>query len=99
MLRRYGHLTASFEALGGYDTATAVNKVANGLSIGADMRQQLFDQLSGGEKTRVNLAPADPGGHGYPAAGRADQPSGLTGHGMAGGVSPQLSRHGGGHLP
>ena len=56
MLRRYDHLTASFEALGGYDTATAKNKVANGLSIGADMRQKLFDQLSGGEKTRVNLA-------------------------------------------
>ena len=55
MLRRYDHLTASFEALGGYDTATAKNKVANGLSIGADMRQKLFDQLSGGEKTRVNL--------------------------------------------
>ena len=55
MLRRYDHLTASFEALGGYDTATAKNKVANGLSIDGDMRQKLFDQLSGGEKTRVNL--------------------------------------------
>ena len=55
MLRRYDHLTASFEALGGYDTATSKNKVANGLSIDGDMRQKLFDQLSGGEKTRVNL--------------------------------------------
>ena len=55
MLRRYDHLTASFEALGRYDTATAKNKVANGLSIDGDMRQKLFDQLSGGEKTRVNL--------------------------------------------
>ena len=55
LLRRYGELTARFEALGGYDTGTAKNKVANGLSIGADMRQKLFDQLSGGEKTRVNL--------------------------------------------
>ena len=33
----------------------AVNKVANGLSISQDMRDQLFDSLSGGEKTRVNL--------------------------------------------
>ena len=32
-LRRYGELSARFEGLGGYDTATAVNKVANGLSI------------------------------------------------------------------
>ena len=54
-LRRYGELSARFEGLGGYDTATAVNKVANGLSISDDMRGRLFDQLSGGEKTRVNL--------------------------------------------
>ena len=54
-LRRYGELSARFEGLGGYDIATAVNKVANGLSIPADMRTRLFDTLSGGEKTRVNL--------------------------------------------
>ena len=55
-LRRYGELSAKFEGLGGYDTETAVNKVANGLSLDADMRARLFDTLSGGEKTRVNLA-------------------------------------------
>ena len=55
LLRRYGELTARFEALGGYDTQTAKNKVAAGLAISAEMRAQLFDQLSGGEKTRVNL--------------------------------------------
>ena len=54
-LRRYGELSAKFEGLGGYDTETAVNKVANGLGIGSEMRAQLFDRLSGGEKTRVNL--------------------------------------------
>ncbi len=54
-LRRYGELSVKFEGLGGYDTETAVNKVANGLSIPFEMRTQLFDQLSGGEKTRVNL--------------------------------------------
>ena len=54
-LRRYGELSAKFEGLGGYDTETAVNKVANGLGIGAEMRCALFDRLSGGEKTRVNL--------------------------------------------
>ncbi|MBE7009659.1 MAG: ABC-F family ATP-binding cassette domain-containing protein, partial [Ruminococcaceae bacterium] len=54
-LRRYGELSAKFEGLGGYDTETAVNKVANGLSLDADMRARLFDTLSGGEKTRVNL--------------------------------------------
>ncbi len=55
-LRRYGELSAKFEGLGGYGTETAVNKVANGLSLDADMRARLFDTLSGGEKTRVNLA-------------------------------------------
>ena len=54
-LRRYGELSAKFEGIGGYDTDTAVGKVANGLSISPEMRSQLFDSLSGGEKTRVNL--------------------------------------------
>ena len=54
-LRRYGELSARFEGLGGWDTDTAVNKVANGLTIDAEMRTRLFDDLSGGEKTRVNL--------------------------------------------
>ena len=55
VLRRYGKLSEKFEAFGGYDTDVAVNKVANGLSISREMRSQLFDSLSGGEKTRVNL--------------------------------------------
>ncbi|MDE7242679.1 MAG: ABC-F family ATP-binding cassette domain-containing protein [Oscillospiraceae bacterium] len=54
-LKRYGELAAKFEGIGGYDTDTAVGKVANGLSISKEMRAQLFDSLSGGEKTRVNL--------------------------------------------
>ena len=29
-LRRYGELSAKFEGLGGYDTETPINKVANG---------------------------------------------------------------------
>ncbi|WP_417045116.1 ribosomal protection-like ABC-F family protein [Dysosmobacter sp.] len=55
LLRRYGTLSERFEAFGGYDTDVAVNKIANGLSISREMREQLFDSLSGGEKTRVNL--------------------------------------------
>ena len=56
LLRRYDALTAAFEAGGGYDTVTPLNKVCNGLEISQDMRGQLFSSLSGGEKTRVNLA-------------------------------------------
>ena len=55
LLRRYGALSERFEIFGGYDTEVAVNKIANGLSITPEMRAQLFDSLSGGEKTRVNL--------------------------------------------
>ena len=55
VLRRYGALSERFEVFGGYDTDVAVNKIANGLSISAGQRAQLFDSLSGGEKTRVNL--------------------------------------------
>lgn len=56
LLKRYGELSAAFEAKGGYDTATERNKVCNGLEIPQAMREQLFSALSGGEKTRVNLA-------------------------------------------
>ena len=56
LLRRYDALTAAFEAGGGYDTQTELNKGCNGLEISQDMRGQLFSSLSGGEKTRVNLA-------------------------------------------
>ena len=54
-MKRYGSLSERFEVFGGYDTDVAISKVANGLSISDDMRGRLFDQLSGGEKTRVNL--------------------------------------------
>ena len=56
LLSRYDKLTVAFQAGGGYETQINKNKVSNGLSISEAMRAQLFDQLSGGEKTRVNLA-------------------------------------------
>lgn len=55
-LARYDALTAAFEAGGGYDTEITLNKVCNGLDISPEMRAQLFADLSGGEKTRINLA-------------------------------------------
>ncbi len=55
-LKRYGEVSAQFESKGGYDTDTELNKVCNGLDVPAAMRSQLFSALSGGEKTRVNLA-------------------------------------------
>ena len=73
-LRRYGELNAKFEGLGGWDTETAVNKVANGLSISDEMRTRLIDiaetlgirellkkypyEVSGGQKQRAAVARA-----------------------------------------
>ncbi len=56
LLRRYDRLSASFEQSGGYDLQIKVNKVCNGLGIPTAMRERLFSELSGGEKTRINLA-------------------------------------------
>ena len=56
LLAEYDRLAAEFERLGGYETDVAVNRVANGLQIGPEMRAQSFESLSGGEKTRLNLA-------------------------------------------
>ena len=55
-LREYDNLTNRFQSGGGYDMDVEVDKICNGLGIPAEMRKQEFDSLSGGEKTRVNLA-------------------------------------------
>ena len=56
LLKEYDRLQSDFERLGGYEADAERNRVANGLEITQDMRSRLFDNLSGGEKTRVNLA-------------------------------------------
>ena len=56
ILGEYDSLMASYERLGGYECDSEINRVANGLDISADMRAREFELLSGGEKTRVNLA-------------------------------------------
>ena len=56
ILNEYDRLSNRFAAGGGYDMDVDTDKVCNGLGIPETMRQQEFDMLSGGEKTRVNLA-------------------------------------------
>ncbi len=56
LLKDYDKLSEDFRRLGGYEMDVNRNRVANGLMIDENMRQQLFSSLSGGEKTRVNLA-------------------------------------------
>ena len=56
ILSEYDRLTNAYEVGGGYDMDMNVDKICNGLGIPAAMRDRFFTQLSGGEKTRVNLA-------------------------------------------
>ena len=55
-LREYDVLVNRFQSGGGYEMDVEADKICNGLGITKDQRSQLFDSLSGGEKTRVNLA-------------------------------------------
>ncbi len=56
LLRRYALLETRLDALGGYNRDYEIDRVCNGLEIPAEMRAQRFALLSGGEKTRINLA-------------------------------------------
>lgn len=55
-LREYDGLVNRFQSGGGYDMDVDTDKVCNGLGITKAQRAQLFSSLSGGEKTRMNLA-------------------------------------------
>ncbi len=55
-LREYDSLSNRFQAGGGYEMDVEVDKICNGLGITREQRDQEFSSLSGGEKTRVNLA-------------------------------------------
>jgi ATPase subunit of ABC transporter with duplicated ATPase domains len=56
VLTRYGRLMEEYERLGGYDTEVRLDKICGGMNIDERLRKSLFNQLSGGEKARVNLA-------------------------------------------
>ena len=54
-LREYDALSNRFQSGGGYEMDVQVEKICNGLGITAEQRIQMFESLSSGEKTRVNL--------------------------------------------
>ncbi len=56
LLNEYDELSNRYTVGGGYEMDLDVEKICNGLSIPSTMRKQFFSELSGGEKTRVNLA-------------------------------------------
>lgn len=55
-VQSYGCLTEQFETLGGYEIEMKISKITEGLQITDLLKGMLFEQLSGGEKTRVILA-------------------------------------------
>ena len=55
-LNRYSRLQTAFEDGGGYDLQVAYDRMTGGLKIDPVMQERPFMSLSGGEKTRVNLA-------------------------------------------
>ncbi|MBO5660446.1 MAG: ABC-F family ATP-binding cassette domain-containing protein, partial [Bacteroidaceae bacterium] len=55
-LREYDALVNRFQSGGGYEMDVEIDNICNGLGISAAQRVQQFSSLSGGEKTRVNLA-------------------------------------------
>ena len=55
-LNRYSRLQTAFEDGGGYDLQVAYDRMTGGLKIDSAMQERPFMSLSGGEKTRVNLA-------------------------------------------
>ncbi len=55
-LREYDRLVNRFQSGGGYEMDVDVDKICNGLGILPTQRPQEFASLSGGEKTRINLA-------------------------------------------
>ncbi len=56
LLQEYDALVNRFQSQGGYEMDVEVDKICNGLGILPEQRIQEFTSLSGGEKTRVNLA-------------------------------------------
>lgn len=55
VMEQYGKAMTQFELMGGYDIEEKMSKVCAGLSFSEAFLQQSFGQLSGGEKTTVEL--------------------------------------------
>ncbi|MDH8676745.1 ABC-F type ribosomal protection protein [Fusibacter bizertensis] len=56
LLKKYGELSHAFEHGGGYEIESAIEDIQTGFNIDEHMLLKQFEQLSGGEKTRVAMA-------------------------------------------
>lgn len=55
LLKKYGNVQQKYIQMGGYDIQEKFNKICSGLQINDKMLNQNYNDLSGGEKTIVNL--------------------------------------------
>lgn len=58
ILSQYGQMQETFEKLGGYNLENRISMVCKGLEISKEDMGKLFNELSGGEKTRIVLGKA-----------------------------------------
>lgn len=56
LLKRYGELSHAYEHGGGYEIDNAIEDIQAGFNLDENMLLKKFEQLSGGEKTRVAMA-------------------------------------------
>ena len=55
LLQKYGNVQQKYIQMGGYDIQEKFNKICSGLQINEKMLNQNYNDLSGGEKTIINL--------------------------------------------
>ena len=55
LLQKYGNVQQKYIQMGGYDIQEKFNRICSGLQINEKMLNQNYNDLSGGEKTIVNL--------------------------------------------
>ena len=56
LIKEYGKIQDKYISLGGYDINEKLNKIYTKFYISEEMLNQNYNDLSGGEKTRINLA-------------------------------------------
>lgn len=56
LIEEYGRIQERFSLIGGYEIQEKFNKICSKFYINKDLLKQNYNLLSGGEKTRVNLA-------------------------------------------
>ncbi len=56
LISRYGRLQEKYQVAGGYETQEKFSKICSKFKINEEMLMKNYNNLSGGEKTKVNLA-------------------------------------------